>query len=145
MDLILWRHAEAEDGTPDLERKLTAKGHAQAARVADWLRTRLPLEFSVIASPAARAQQTAQALRAPVKTLKQLAPGASVASIVEAAAWPRAAGTVIVVGHQPDLGRAAAYLLCGTDAEWHIDKGALWWLAAGMPVIARAVISPDLL
>mgnify|MGYP003693557069 CR=1 FL=1 len=26
MDLILWRHAEAEDGSPDLARELTAKG-----------------------------------------------------------------------------------------------------------------------
>ena len=26
MDLILWRHAEAEEGDPDLERKLTAAG-----------------------------------------------------------------------------------------------------------------------
>ena len=26
MDLILWRHAEAEEGLPDLSRKLTARG-----------------------------------------------------------------------------------------------------------------------
>jgi phosphohistidine phosphatase len=26
MDLILWRHAEAEPGEPDLGRRLTAKG-----------------------------------------------------------------------------------------------------------------------
>ena len=26
MQLILWRHAEAEDGKPDLERRLTEKG-----------------------------------------------------------------------------------------------------------------------
>ena len=37
MDLIVWRHAEAEDGVPDLERKLTAKGRKQAERVAQWL------------------------------------------------------------------------------------------------------------
>ena len=40
MDLILWRHAEAEeadDGRPDLERKLTARGERQATRVALWL------------------------------------------------------------------------------------------------------------
>src|SRR4051812_27646336 len=101
MELILWRHAEAEDGTPDLERELTPKGREQAARVAAWLLARLPAGYTVIASPAARAQQTAAALKVPVKTLRQLAPGAKVAAIAQAAGWPGSAGTVIVVGHQP--------------------------------------------
>ena len=35
MDLILWRHAEAEPGEPDLERALTPKGVKQARRMAD--------------------------------------------------------------------------------------------------------------
>ena len=35
MELILWRHAEAEDGYPDLERALTEKGHEQAKKMAD--------------------------------------------------------------------------------------------------------------
>ena len=34
MELILWRHADAEDGKPDLERKLTPKGEKQAKRAA---------------------------------------------------------------------------------------------------------------
>ena len=37
MDLILWRHAEAEEereGLDDLERGLTSRGEKQAARVA---------------------------------------------------------------------------------------------------------------
>jgi len=44
MDLILWRHAEAEDagGKPDLERNLTRHGRKQAARMAEWLKPRLP-------------------------------------------------------------------------------------------------------
>ena len=145
MELILWRHADAEDGTPDLERRLTPKGREQAARVASWLLARLPAEYTVIASPAARAQQTAAALKVPVKTLRQLAPGAKVGAIAEAAGWPRAGGTTIVVGHQPDLGRAAAYFLSGKESEWPIEKGALWWLAAEMPVMVKAVASPDLL
>ena len=32
MELILWRHAEAEEGYPDLERALTEKGHEQAKK-----------------------------------------------------------------------------------------------------------------
>src|SRR5436190_21449722 len=37
MDLILWRHADAEPGEPDIGRRLTAKGLKQAERVAAWL------------------------------------------------------------------------------------------------------------
>ncbi|HSO07654.1 MAG TPA: histidine phosphatase family protein, partial [Pelomicrobium sp.] len=62
MDLILWRHAEAEDGVPDLARKLTPKGVKQAKRIAKWLRPRLPADTRVIVSPARRALQTAEAL-----------------------------------------------------------------------------------
>ena len=145
MELILWRHAEAEDGSPDLERQLTPKGREQAARVASWLLARLPAQYTVIASPAARAQQTAAALKVPVRTVRQLAPGAKVGTIAEAAGWPRPVATTIVVGHQPDLGRAAAYFLSGKDSEWHIEKGALWWLVAELPVLVKAVMSPDLL
>ena len=43
MDLILWRHAEAEYGPPDLQRKLTGKGIRQAQYSAAWLRERVPL------------------------------------------------------------------------------------------------------
>ena len=63
MDLILWRHADAEDaapGKPDTERSLTAKGEKQAPHcVADWLKKRLPQRCRVVASPAT---QTARAL-----------------------------------------------------------------------------------
>ena len=34
MDLILWRHADAQDGSPDMERALTAKGLKQAELMA---------------------------------------------------------------------------------------------------------------
>ncbi|MGH8706923.1 MAG: SixA phosphatase family protein, partial [Burkholderiales bacterium] len=69
MDLILWRHAEAEDGPPDLERRLTPRGRKDAAHVAKWLLQRLPSKFVVLASPALRAQETAQALGVPVRTV----------------------------------------------------------------------------
>jgi len=37
MELILWRHAEAEPGEPDDARALTGKGHKQAWKMAEWL------------------------------------------------------------------------------------------------------------
>jgi phosphohistidine phosphatase len=150
MDLILWRHAEAEEGGADLERQLTAKGRKQAERVAQWLLQRLPGKFAVVASPAARAQQTAEALAVKFRTAKNLAPGAQVKDILEAANWPEHKGAVVLVGHQPDLGHAAAYLLSGSQDEWSIKKGGLWWLSDRVrdeenQVVVRAVVSPDLL
>jgi phosphohistidine phosphatase len=150
MDLILWRHAEAEEGGPDLERKLTAKGQKQAARVAEWLLQRLPAKFAVIASPALRARQTAEALGVTVKIAEGLAPGAAVADILKAADWPERKGPVVVVGHQPDLGRAAAFLMSGAQTEWTIKKGGLWWVSNRVrneqaQVVVRAVVAPDFL
>jgi phosphohistidine phosphatase len=150
MDLILWRHAEAEEAANDLARELTPKGHKQAARVAQWLLQRLPARFGLISSPAARAQQTAQALGIPVKTAKDLAPGAAVSAILRAAGWPNYRGTVVMVGHQPDFGRAAAFLVAGSQGSLSIKKSGLWWLSnrvrgEAAQVVVRAVVSPDLL
>jgi phosphohistidine phosphatase len=150
MDLILWRHAEAEEGGPDLARALTGKGRKQAAHVAEWLLQRLPAKFALLASPAVRAQQTAEALGVKIKTVERLAPGARVPDILEAAGWPEHKGAVVVVGHQPDLGNAVAYLLSGSAADWSLKKGALCWVASRerdkeSQVVLRAAISPDLL
>jgi len=150
MDLILWRHAEAEDGAPDLERRLTPRGHKHAARVAEWLLQRLPAKFVVLASPARRAQETAQALGVAFRTVERLAPGASVAQVLEAAGWPDRKNAVVVVGHQPDLGRTAAQLVSGAVNGWSIKKGGAWWLSIRVredeaQVVVRAVVTPDLL
>ena len=139
MELILWRHADAEDGYDDLARKLTPKGRKDAERVAKWLLRHLPAGFEVVASPAARAQETAAALKAGIRTEPRLAPGASVNDILKAAAHGRA---VVVVGHQPDLGRAIAHLVARNQAEWRLKKGALWWIEDDL---VKAVVSPDLL
>jgi len=150
MDLILWRHAEAEDGGPDLERRLTPKGQKHAVRMAEWLLQRLPATFAVLASPAARAQDTARALGVTFRTLASLAPGAVVADILAAAEWPDRRMPAVVVGHQPGLGRAAAFLVAGTEASWSVKKGGLWWITnrtrdGEAQVIVRAVAAPDLL
>ena len=63
MDLILWRHAEAEAGEPDLGRQLTSKGRKHAVRIAGWLEHYLPSTCRILVSPADRAQQTASALK----------------------------------------------------------------------------------
>ena len=150
VDLILWRHADAEEGGADLERRLSAKGRRQAKRAAAWLRKRLREDANVLVSPARRAIETADALTDHYRIVPQLDTGACASDILAAAGWPRGEGTVVVVGHQPTLGRAAALVLTGTEAEWRIKKGAVWWFRRGMEegsveVVLRAVMSPELL
>jgi phosphohistidine phosphatase len=150
MELILWRHAEAEDGVPDEARNLTAKGEKQAAAAARWLKARLSQDFVVLASPTQRTRQTAGRLVKGFDTADAVGPGVSAASVLDAAAWPNGEGTVVVVGHQPTLGQVAARLLCGGEDEWSVKKGGIWWFSSrvrqGAPqIVLRAVMSPDLL
>jgi len=134
MELLLWRHAEAESGSPDLGRKLTARGEKHARRVASWLNDRLPESARVLVSPALRTQQTAQALaelsNRKIKLVPALAPGAGAEDLLRAVDWPGARHTIVVVGHQPTLGLVASRLLCGTEQPWSIKKGALWWFSS---------------
>src|SRR6185503_3842850 len=101
MDLILWRHAEAVDGQPDLARELTPKGMKQAKALAQWLRSRLPKQTRIIVSPAERTKQTAAALAEEFEIDRKLAPGAPPSAVLAAAGWPDHKGTVVIVGHQP--------------------------------------------
>ena len=148
MDLILWRHAEAEDGMPDSARELSKRGRKQAAQIAAWLKTRIPADCAILVSPSRRTQQTADALGLPYETIKKVGTGAAPAEILAAAGWPERDGAVLVVGHQPTLGSAAALILCGQEADWTIKKGAVWWFSCrarhGGEVILRAVVGPDL-
>ncbi len=148
MDLILWRHAEAEPGEPDLGRRLTAKGHKQAERMGEWLDRNLPEGTRVLVSPADRAQQTAAGLKRKFRTVPEIAPGATVAAVLAAANWPDAREPVLIVGHQPTLGEVAAFLLSGEDADWAVKKGAVWWLSnrsrdGSSAVVLRVAIGPD--
>lgn len=150
MELILWRHAEAEDGFPDAARELTDKGRKQASAMAEWLKPRLPQNTRVIVSPTLRTQQTAAALDEDFETVKAIGPAASAKAVLAAAGWPEAKGAVVVVGHQPTLGEVAALLLSGELAGWPVRKGAIWWFshkAKGSmeDTVLRASISPDML
>lgn len=150
MDLILWRHAEAQETQPDVSRALTEKGHKQARQMAAWLQERLPAQTRVLVSPATRTQETALALGRTVETSKAVGLAATPFSILSAAGWPDAQGAVLVVGHQPTLGQLAAYLICGEVGDWSVKKGAIWWLSNRVhqdenQTVLRCVLSPDLL
>ena len=129
MELILWRHCDAEAGVPDESRALTPRGRAEAARMAEWLRERLPPGCRVLVSPAVRARQTAEALGLPFETISDVAPGASAGDVLRVAGWPDAAATTLVVGHEPTLGRVAARLL-DEAGERPLAKGGVVWLAS---------------
>ena len=155
MELILWRHAEAEDfASTDLARRLTPRGELQAARMADWLGSRLgnsaqrSNHWRVIASPAVCAQQTAAALGLPIETIPLLAPDAIVESVLRTAGWPTNSKNVIVVGHQPTLGMVAGKLINGGSGYVAFRKGAIWWFRqkgsdGESKAVLVAMVSPD--
>jgi phosphohistidine phosphatase len=151
MDLILWRHAEAneaEDGSGDLQRGLTSRGERQAHRMAQWLNHALPASTRILVSPAKRAQQTAHALDRKFRTVDSLAPDGGVDALLASARWPESREPVLVVGHQPTLGLAASLLLAGVVQPWSLRKGAVWWLRcrerdAERQVVLVAVRTPE--
>ena len=160
MDLILWRHAEAEESDgkrPDHKRRLTPRGERQARGMAGWLRERLSGKVAVLASPTERTRQTAHALGLPFEIEPKIGPGADAEDLLAAAGWPprkvSRGGTVILVGHQPALGQLAALLLSGTAADWTVRKGAVWWFSGRMRdggdgemrTVLKSAVHPDLL
>jgi phosphohistidine phosphatase len=130
MDLILWRHAEAEDPGPkgDLARELTKKGRRQAERMAEWLKPRLEGDWRVIASPAARAIQTVTPLGLDYEAEPKIDPTRSAADLLRVVGWPKGANT-IAVGHNPTFGEVAAQLMGDPEGELAFRKGAVWWFA----------------
>ncbi len=148
MDLILWRHADAQDGENDMARELTAKGRKQAAIVAAWLRERLPENTRILVSPAARAIQTADAMEMAYEVVANIAPGAIGECILSAAEWPDARGCVLLVGHQPTLGEAASLLLFGETRTLNLKKAGLLWMTNRVrggqtQTILKAAMSPE--
>ena len=135
-ELLLWRHAEAEEGFPDASRRLTPRGEKQAQRMARWILTHAPQDLRIVVSPATRCQQTAAALGLPLETDQRLSTSGNVADLLAVAGWPEGEANtgcykpkaVLIIGHQPTLGRTAARLLSGHEEGWEIKKGALWWL-----------------
>ena len=153
MDLILWRHAEAVDWTPDgddLARRLTPRGEKQAARMAAWLDRQLPEATRVLASPARRTEQTVHALGRKFKLREELQPGGLPDELLRLAQWPDSRMPVLVVGHQPTLGQVLSQLLGLATPECPVRKGAVWWLRSRerqglMQTVVMAVQTPELL
>jgi len=149
MDLLLWRHAEAIDGMPDNDRALSERGQRQARRMARWLELHRPRKLQVLVSPTRRTRMTADAFTADYRVDRRLGTDASVADLIAACGWPDAGGAALIVGHQPTLGRLAALLLSGSEADWSVKKGALWWFSNRVrqgetQTVLRTVMPADL-
>jgi phosphohistidine phosphatase len=133
MRLVLLRHGPAATRDPlawpdDRKRPLTEKGRARTLRACEGLLRLEPAVALVLSSPLVRCAQTAQCLReaagsaATVRFTEALAPGGSwrdalgeLGSLVETS-------TVVLVGHEPDLGNLAGVLLFGSPAALPLRK-----------------------
>ena len=153
MDLILWRHAEAQDPEgmmTDLDRPLTRRGDKQATRMAAWLDRQLPEGTRILCSPAIRTEQTVLALGRKYKLHDELRPGASPEQLLQLAGWPGSKAPVLVVGHQPTLGETISRVLGLAEPECSVKKGAVWWLRSreresGLQTVVVTVQAAELL
>jgi phosphohistidine phosphatase len=148
MELILWRHADAEDVglAGDEARKLTKRGRKQADRVARWLEPRLGKDWRIVSSPARRALETVEPMGRKFEVSGAVGAGAEAASVLREVGWPEGGASVLVVGHQPTLGELAARLLGARRGGMAVRKGAVWWFAArDGETVLRAVVDAELL
>ena len=149
MELILWRHAQAEDREPDAGRALTAKGKRHAARVGAWLDGQLPEGCRVLVSPAVRCRQSANALGRRYTVHDALDTGSTPERMLEACGWPGHRFPALLVGHQPQLGELAALVLAGVRQTWKIRKGSVLWIqgsdAEDSQPFIRLAVGPELI
>jgi len=134
MQVLMVRHAPAQDrkefastGQPDELRPLTDQGKTKMYRNALGIQTLLPKIHTIVNSPLRRAQQTADILaqvypQVHRDTLPSLAPLEILAYLKNHADTKH---TIVLVGHEPDLGELITWLLSGHTHTWLLlKKGA---------------------
>ncbi len=136
MELYLLRHGNAVErtvGIKDRERPLTPKGRKKIDAIARRL---LELEVSfdtIMASPFARARETAEILAARMNYKKDviysgnMLPGMNPKALArELQEKPVSGSSILLVGHEPDLSNLASFLICGTNCiSIDLKKGGL--------------------
>jgi phosphohistidine phosphatase len=121
MRIVLFRHGPAGKADPerwpdDRRRPLTARGRTRTAEAARGLRRLVSKVDAIYASPLARAAETAALVaevmdQRAVETLDALAPGRTTRGVVAALARHGGSATLVLVGHEPDLGLLAGNLV----------------------------------
>ena len=120
---MIWllRHAEAEDGSPDETRRLTAKGEEQS-RIAGQALKELGVRLDVcLSSPRVRAEQTARLACEPLGvevTIDERLSGGP----FDAKELAAGLADVMLVGHDPDFSTAVHDL---TGAQVRMKKGGI--------------------
>ena len=132
MRVILFRHgiAGARDASrwpDDAARPLTLRGENRSRLAAEGLRRVEKKVDRILTSPFKRAERTARILGEVLgierlDTLAALAPGGSQAKLLEAIGSLPRSHTIILVGHEPDLGAFAGHLLFKTGASLPLKK-----------------------
>lgn len=133
-EIYLVRHAiAAERGAEwpdDTKRPLTHKGIARMRQVVEGLKG-LDVDLDLIlTSPLLRARQTADLVHqglggaTPLEETATLAPGGAPADVVEMLRGKPKVKAVALVGHEPDLGQLAAFLI-GARAPLVFKKGGV--------------------
>ncbi len=123
--MLLVRHAKAEPRPRlgllrkhDERRRLTPGGRRDMAKVAKGLKRLVPAIDVLATSPLARARETAEVLARrydhdDVAEVAALSPGSEPQALVEWLRGQPKGALVALVGHEPDLGGFAGYLLTG--------------------------------
>ena len=133
MRVVLFRHGpagrrDASRWPDDGQRPLTPKGEERTLAASAGLLTLLGDEVTVVAtSPLVRAARTAELLAsvAPdvvLEPLEALLPGRSYRPLVAYLAARAPEDTVVLVGHEPDLGKLAGVLVFGAPASIPLKK-----------------------
>jgi phosphohistidine phosphatase len=120
---MIWllRHGDAEQGSPDFDRRLTKKGELQAQRAGEALRKLDVRVDACLASPKLRAAETARLASAPLGVEVTLEPALEGGPFdPEEVAAGR--GEVLLVGHEPDFSQAVHEL---TGARVQLKKGGV--------------------
>lgn len=130
MKLLLLRHGPAADraawngrGKEDFLRPLTAEGRARTRAALRGLARVMEPPAAIATSPYARSVQTADLLarafgvEAP-EGLSAMSPDGPPAGVLPWLTARAGLGLVALVGHEPQLGRLAAWLLTGSDAPF---------------------------
>lgn len=155
MQLLVVRHAIAEDreefartGQEDAFRPLTSRGRRRMRRAARGLHTLVPRLGVLASSPLTRAFQTAEILAeeyggVEIETFTECSPGMHPSMLLDRL---RSLGPVddpvAVVGHEPDLGELASWLLSGRSRSFvTLKKGAACLLEFdGLPEPERGTL-----
>ena len=126
---MIWllRHAEAGDGTPDAERKLTKKGKKQARNAGLALKAMGVKPEACFTSPKVRAADTARFACEPLRVEYTLEPKLA-GGPFDAEALAAGLKQVLLVGHDPDFSMAVHD---ATGAQVRMKKGGIAGIEKG--------------